>query len=192
MMTGKHVSRLLGYAPALPTPFNQDGDVDGAAFERLCDRQIQEGATALVVCGSTGEAPTLSRVEHDRIVRMAIGVAHGRVPVIAGVRSNATSQAVELARMRRPAAPTPCCRCALLATSPCRPACALISRDCRFGRPADLPPDVPSRTVCGLAGRVRRRDCRIFAVHRPDGRNRRCHASAALGSLLSSSFAVRR
>src|SRR6267378_7943309 len=47
----RHVSRLTGYAPALPTPFDDDDNVDIEAFERLCDRQIHEGATALVVCG---------------------------------------------------------------------------------------------------------------------------------------------
>src|SRR6202035_3935707 len=98
MMTGKHVSRLSGYAPALPTPFDQNGDVDGAALETLCDRQIQEGAVALVVCGTTGEAPTLTRAEHDAIVRSAVDVAQGRVPVVAGAGSNSTSQAIDLAR----------------------------------------------------------------------------------------------
>src|SRR5450631_3412477 len=98
MVTGKHVSRLSGYAPALPTPFDQNDNVDGTAFELLCDRQIREGATALVVCGTTGEAPTLNRAEHDAIVRMAVGVAQGRVPVVAGAGSNATSHAIELGR----------------------------------------------------------------------------------------------
>ena len=56
---GRHVSKLSGYAPALPTPFGDDGNVDVAAFEQFCDRQIRAGATALVVCGTTGEAPTL-------------------------------------------------------------------------------------------------------------------------------------
>ena len=54
---GRHVSKLSGYAPALPTPFDDDGNVDCASFEQFCDRQIQEGATGLVVCGTTGEAP---------------------------------------------------------------------------------------------------------------------------------------
>jgi 4-hydroxy-tetrahydrodipicolinate synthase len=152
MMTGKHVSRLSGYAPALPTPFDQDGDVDGAAFERLCDRQIQEGATALVVCGSTGEAPTLSRVEHDRIVRMAIGVAHGRVPVIAGVESNATSQAVELARDAAAGGAD-----AVLSVVPYYNKPMQAGMCAHFRAVADsvgLPiflQDIPSRTVCGLA-----------------------------------------
>ena len=54
---GRHVSKLAGYAPALPTPFGADGDIDIPAFERLCDLQLAHGATALIVCGTTGEAP---------------------------------------------------------------------------------------------------------------------------------------
>ena len=80
---GRHVSKLSGYAPAIPTPFDRDDNVDAGAFERFCDSQIQEGATALVVCGTTGEAPTLSPAEHGTLVRIAANVARGRVPVIA-------------------------------------------------------------------------------------------------------------
>jgi len=94
---GRHVSRLGGYAPALPTPFGDSGDLDVAALERLCRRQLEEGATALVVCGTTGEAPTLSRAEHHTIVSVAAGVAQRQIPVIAGAGSNSTRQAVELA-----------------------------------------------------------------------------------------------
>jgi len=53
---GRHVSKLSGYAPALPTPFNDEGGIHGDAFERLCDLQIAHGATGLVVCRTTGEA----------------------------------------------------------------------------------------------------------------------------------------
>src|SRR3954451_6976655 len=98
VLLGRHVSRLSGFAPAVPTPFDQDGSMDVDALARFCDKQIKEGATALVVCGTTGEAPTLSRAEHAQIVRTAVDIAHGRVPVVAGAGSNSTSQAIELAR----------------------------------------------------------------------------------------------
>jgi 4-hydroxy-tetrahydrodipicolinate synthase len=152
MVTGKHVSRLSGYAPALPTPFDADGNVDGAAFELLCDRQIQEGATALVMCGTSGEAPTLSRAEHDAIVRMAVGVACCRVPVIAGAGSNATSQAIALARDAEAAGAD-----AVLSVVPYynKPMQAGMYAHFRaiaesVGLPIILY-DVPCRTVCGLA-----------------------------------------
>ena len=66
------------YMPAVPTPFAENGDVDVPALESFCDRQIWLGASALVVCGTTGEAPTLTRAEHDQIVRIAGDVARGR------------------------------------------------------------------------------------------------------------------
>ena len=56
MTQPRSISRLEGYAPALPTPFDANGDVDLAALECLCHLQIDAGATALVVCGTTGEA----------------------------------------------------------------------------------------------------------------------------------------
>jgi len=93
---GRHVLKLSGYAPALPTPFDAADGIDGAAFERLCDLQIRCGATALVVCGTTGEAPNLLAQEHGKLVRIAVEVARGRVPVIAGAGSNATDHAIEL------------------------------------------------------------------------------------------------
>jgi 4-hydroxy-tetrahydrodipicolinate synthase len=93
-----HGLRLSGYAPDLPTPFDEAGDLDLAALERLCHRQIKKGATALVVCGTTGEASSLSRAEHSMVIRAAAWAAQGRIPVIAGASSNSTSRAIELAR----------------------------------------------------------------------------------------------
>jgi 4-hydroxy-tetrahydrodipicolinate synthase len=84
--------------PAVPTPFGENGDVDVPALASFCEGANRLGASALVVCGTTGEAPTLSRAEHDQIVRVAADVARGRVPVIAGTGSNSTSQATELSR----------------------------------------------------------------------------------------------
>jgi 4-hydroxy-tetrahydrodipicolinate synthase len=165
MMTGKHVSRLSGYAPALPTPFDQNGNVDSAALEALCERQIQEGATALVVCGTTGEAPTLGRTEHHAIVCIAVGVAQGRVPVIAGAGSNATSQAIELARDAEAAGAD-----AVLSVVPYYNKPMQAGMYAHFRAIADavgLPIilyDVPSRTVCGLADDTvaRLAECRSF------------------------------
>jgi 4-hydroxy-tetrahydrodipicolinate synthase len=97
-MIGRHISKLSGYAPALPTPFDRDDRIDGDAFQRLCDLQIKSGATALVVCGTTGEAPNLSVAERRQLIQIAVEVSHGRVPVIAGAGSNATEHAIELTK----------------------------------------------------------------------------------------------
>jgi 4-hydroxy-tetrahydrodipicolinate synthase len=90
--------RLSGYMPDLPTPFDEEGNLDLAAFEKLCERQIAAGVLAVVVAETAGEASTLTPAEHDAIVRAAVKVARGRVRVIAGAGSNLTSQAIELTR----------------------------------------------------------------------------------------------
>jgi 4-hydroxy-tetrahydrodipicolinate synthase len=95
---GRHVSRLTGYAPALPTPFDDDDAIDYGAFERFCELQVMNGATALVVCGTTGEAPNLTTTEHCELIQIAAGVARCRVPVVAGAGSNATAHAIELSK----------------------------------------------------------------------------------------------
>ena len=82
-----------GSIPALVTPF-RDGAVDEAAFRRLVDWQIEQGSSALVPCGTTGEAPTLSNDEQHRLFEICIEQAAGRVPVIAGCGSNDTQTAL--------------------------------------------------------------------------------------------------
>lgn len=97
MPIGRHVSKLSGYAPSLPTPFNDAGDIDLDAFERLCAFQVSEGATALVVASTTGEDWSLLPEEHTELIRIAVATARG-VPVIAGANSNATAGAIALAK----------------------------------------------------------------------------------------------
>jgi 4-hydroxy-tetrahydrodipicolinate synthase len=82
-----------GSIPALITPFTT-GSVDEAAFRRLVDWQISEGSAALVPCGTTGEAPTLSNDEQHRLFAVTVEAAAGRVPVIAGCGSNDTQTAL--------------------------------------------------------------------------------------------------
>jgi 4-hydroxy-tetrahydrodipicolinate synthase len=87
-----------GSIPALVTPFDEDGQVDEAAFRAHVEWQIAEGSHGLVPVGTTGESPTLSHAEHKRVVELCIEIAAGRVPVIAGAGSNSTREAVDLAR----------------------------------------------------------------------------------------------
>jgi 4-hydroxy-tetrahydrodipicolinate synthase len=98
MSLGHQVWKLSGYAPALPTPFDENDAIDAAAFEHFCELQISNGATALVVGATTGEAPNLSSEEHRKLLRIAAGVSCGRVPIIAGAGSNATQHAIELTK----------------------------------------------------------------------------------------------
>src|SRR5712675_233606 len=94
----KPATWLMGYIPDLPTPFDEDDRLDLAAFAKLCERQIEAGVRAIVVGETAGEPATLTPAEHDSIVRAAVGIARGRVRVIAGAGSNSTSQAIELTR----------------------------------------------------------------------------------------------
>ena len=150
-MIPKSIARLTGYASALPTPFRY-GQVDEAAFEALCSWQITEGVSGLVVCGTTGEAPTLSPAEQQLLVRRAVAIARGRVPVIAGAGSNATTHAIDLARAAQGEGAD-----ALLVVVPYynRPSQEGLYRHFRAIHDAvDIPVllyDVPSRTGCGLA-----------------------------------------
>ena len=81
-----------GSIPALVTPF-RDGAFDERAFRRLVDWQIDNGSNALVPCGTTGEASTLSNAEHHRVIEVCVEQAAGRVPIIAGCGSNDTMNA---------------------------------------------------------------------------------------------------
>ncbi len=86
-------SRLRGSITALITPF-KDGKVDEAAFRKLVNWQIEQGTNGLVPCGTTGESPTLSHEEHNRLITLCVEEARGRVPVIAGAGSNSTLEAI--------------------------------------------------------------------------------------------------
>jgi 4-hydroxy-tetrahydrodipicolinate synthase len=82
-----------GSIPALVTPF-RDGAFDEPAFRRLVDWQIDSGSSALVPCGTTGEASTMDNAEHYRVIEVCVEQAGGRVPVIAGCGSNDTRTAL--------------------------------------------------------------------------------------------------
>ncbi|GIL38657.1 4-hydroxy-tetrahydrodipicolinate synthase [Roseiterribacter gracilis] len=84
-----------GSLVALLTPF-RNGKLDERAFQDLVDWQIREGTNGLIPCGTTGESPTLSHEEHDRVVALCVEAAAGRVPVIAGAGSNSTAEAIRL------------------------------------------------------------------------------------------------
>jgi 4-hydroxy-tetrahydrodipicolinate synthase len=86
-----------GSIVALVTPF-RNGAVDEKAFQEFIDWQIGQGTHGLVPCGTTGESPTLSHVEHNRVVELCVEAAGKRVPVIAGTGSNSTEEAIGFTR----------------------------------------------------------------------------------------------
>ena len=152
IIIGRHVSKLSGYAPAVPTPFGADGNIDAPAFAQFCESQIREGATALVVCGTTGEAPTLRPAEHHVLVRIAVDVARGRVPVIAGAGSNSTAHAIELTKDAEAGGADAILSVVPYYNKPVQN--GLYAHFRAIAQSTDLPIilyDVPSRTACGLA-----------------------------------------
>ena len=86
-----------GSIPALVTPFLNQA-IDWTALGELVEWQLDEGSTGIVPVGTTGESPTLSHDEHERVVAAVIEASKGRVPIIAGAGSNSTQEAISLAK----------------------------------------------------------------------------------------------
>jgi len=94
---------LRGTFTALITPF-RDGhpeQIDETALRRLVERQVAAGVAGLVPCGTTGETPTLSNVEQDRVIALVVAQTGGRVPVIVGTGGNDTAHTVTRTRRAR-------------------------------------------------------------------------------------------
>ncbi|MBD5483734.1 MAG: 4-hydroxy-tetrahydrodipicolinate synthase [Lachnospiraceae bacterium] len=85
-----------GAGVAIVTPFHANGEVNYEQFAKNIDWQIENGSDAIIVCGTTGEASTLSHEEHLDVIRYCVEHTNGRVPVIAGTGSNSTETAVYL------------------------------------------------------------------------------------------------
>ena len=91
------LSLFKGCATALITPF-KDGKIDYVSMGKIIENQIKEGVDALVVCGTTGEASTLSDKEKFQLVKFTVDLVKNRVPVIAGAGSNDTKHAIDLSK----------------------------------------------------------------------------------------------
>ena len=89
---------FTGIATALITPFKATGEIDFEAFGRLIDWQIEKGINALVVCGTTGEGPTLTDEEHRACIQCCVERTDHRVPVIAGTGSNDIAYSIDLTK----------------------------------------------------------------------------------------------
>jgi len=89
---------FTGTGTALVTPFRMDGTLDEGTLRRLIQRQIDGGVDFLVPCGTTGESPTLTHEEHVRVVEITVGLAKGKVPVLAGAGGYNTAEVIAMAR----------------------------------------------------------------------------------------------
>ena len=90
-----------GSIVAVVTPFKENFDVDYEAYARLIDLHLESGTHAIVPCGCTGEAATLSHDEQKQVIRYCVERVAGRLPVIAGAGSNNTKEAVSLTRFAK-------------------------------------------------------------------------------------------
>ena len=89
---------FTGAAIAIITPMNADGSINYDVLGEMIDSQIENSTDAIVICGTTGEASTMTDAEHLECIRFAVERVNGRVPVIAGTGSNDTAYAVKLSK----------------------------------------------------------------------------------------------
>lgn len=92
------MSIFRGAGVAIVTPMKANGDVDYEQFKKLVEFQIEGGTDAIIVCGTTGEASTLTHEEHLEVIKYCVEVVAGRIPVIAGTGSNCTNTAIYLSQ----------------------------------------------------------------------------------------------
>ena len=142
---------FTGAAVAIITPMRADGSVDFEELGRIIDDQINNGTDAIVICGTTGESPTMTDEEHTACIRYAVKKTAGRVPVIAGTGSNDTKYAIWLSRQAQADGAD-----ALLLVTPYynkTSQAGLIAHYTAIADAVDLPCilyNVPSRTGCNL------------------------------------------
>lgn len=89
---------FTGAGVAIVTPFKENGEVNYEKFAELLEFQIKNGTDAIIVCGTTGEASTLTHEEHLEVIKYCVETVSGRIPVIAGTGSNCTETAVYLSK----------------------------------------------------------------------------------------------
>ena len=89
---------FTGAGVAIVTPFKENGEVNYEQFAQTIEYQIKNGTDAIIVCGTTGEASTLSHEEHLDVIRYCVKCVNGRIPVIGGTGSNCTNTAIYLSQ----------------------------------------------------------------------------------------------
>lgn len=112
MNNQKNEKKIGGCITALVTPFKEDGSLDKASFEKLVKYQIKNGVQGLVICGTTGEAPTMTKDERLWAIHTAkdlsLKLSKGDVPIIAGTGSNNTLDTIEMSKASKEAGADAC------------------------------------------------------------------------------------
>ncbi|MBQ3264187.1 MAG: 4-hydroxy-tetrahydrodipicolinate synthase [Ruminococcus sp.] len=155
----KHI--FTGAGVALITPMYSDGSVNYEELARLLEFQVENGTDAIIACGTTGEAATLSVKEHCEVLKFVCERINGRIPVIAGTGSNDTSTAIELSKSAEASGAD-----ALLSVTPYYNKTSqegLFRHFTTIADNIDLPMilyNVPSRTGCNIKPKTYARLCK--------------------------------
>ena len=92
------MKKITGSIVAIVTPMHEDCSLDTTSLNELIEWHIRAGTDGIVVVGTTGESPTLSHDEHEKVIEICIKESNGKIPVIAGTGSNSTEEAVALTK----------------------------------------------------------------------------------------------
>lgn len=140
-----------GSMVAIVTPMAVDGELDFDALARLVTFHLENGTNAIVAVGTTGESPTLDYDEHCEVIRRAVDLVKGRIPVIAGTGANSTTEAIDLTRCAMEAGADACLLVTPYYNKPTQEGLYL-----HFKAIADAVPipqilyNVPGRTACDM------------------------------------------
>ncbi len=151
-----------GSIVALVTPMHQNGSVDYSALKRLVEFHVDNGTSAIVSVGTTGESATLNPHEHIEVIARTVEYAAGRIPVIGGTGGNATSEAIELTRLAAKAGVAGCLIVVPYYNKPTQDGLYLHFK--AIAEAVDIPQilyNVPGRTACDLSNAVTIRLSRI-------------------------------
>lgn len=187
-----HTPIFKGAAVALVTPMNQDGTVNYDKLTELIEFQIKGGTDAIVACGTTGEASTLTHEEHINVIRYTVEKVNGRVPVIAGTGSNSTETAIYLSKEAEKAGAD-----ALLLVTPYYNKATqkgLVEHFVKTAEAVKIPAilyNVPSRTGCNIlpatVKEIARRASNVVAIKEASGN---ISQVAELASIMDENFAI--
>lgn len=141
-----------GSIVAMVTPMLEDGSLDEAGLQRLIDFHIDNGTSAILAVGTTGESATLDMDEHCEVVRLTVDYANGRIPIIAGTGANSTTEAVALTRCAEKAGADACLLVTPYYNKPTQHGLYLHFRHVAEAVPVpQILYNVPGRTACDMA-----------------------------------------
>ena len=153
---------ITGSMVAIVTPMDAQGGLDWAALDKLVDFHIQEGTSAIVAVGTTGESATLNVAEHVEVLRRVVKMVNGRIPVIAGTGANCTREAIELTGNAKEVGADACLLVTPYYNKPTQE--GLYQHFRLIAETVDIPQilyNVPGRTVCDMQAETAIRLSRI-------------------------------